>query len=183
MIYLELFLSFVKIGFTSFGGMSMVPLIMEEMGRHGWMTQEDITNLIAIAEMTPGSLGVNCATFAGNQTAGFLGGIVAVLGVLMPAFTLTLAVAIFFQKFKKSSVMQSILRVVKPICIALILSVALTLAQQSFLPETGLDLYAIGICVICFVLLRRFKWQIPPVIGTAALLGILCYGVIPRIFS
>ena len=183
MIYLELFLSFVKIGFTSFGGMSMVPLIMEEMGRHGWMSAEDISNLIAIAEMTPGSLGVNCATFAGNQTAGFLGGLVAVLGVLMPAFTLTLAVAIFFQKFKTSRVMQTVLRVVKPICIALILSVMITLIQQNLLPESGVDFYAIAICGICFLLLRRFKWQIPPVIGTAAALGILCYGVIPIVFK
>ena len=87
MIYLQLFLSFVKVGFTSFGGMSMVPVIMEEMGSHGWMTAEDLSNLIAIAEMTPGSLGVNCATFAGIQTAGFFGGLVAVLGLLTPALT------------------------------------------------------------------------------------------------
>ena len=70
MIYLRLFTAFMKIGFTSFGGMSMIPVIMQEMKVNQWMTAEDLTNLIAIAEMTPGPLGINCATFAGMQTAG-----------------------------------------------------------------------------------------------------------------
>ena len=78
MVLLELFWSFVKIGFTSFGGTSMIPLIMDEMSSHGWMTDADLTNLIAIAEMTPGSLGVNAATFAGTKTAGMPGGVFAV---------------------------------------------------------------------------------------------------------
>lgn len=57
MIYLRLFTAFMKIGFTSFGGMSMIPVIMQEMKVNHWMTAEDLTNLIAIAEMTPGPLG------------------------------------------------------------------------------------------------------------------------------
>lgn len=86
----QLFAAFAKIGFTSFGGTSMIPLIMDEMSSHGWMTDADLTNLIAIAEMTPGSLGVNAATFAGTKTAGMPGGVFAVLGVLSPTLTLTL---------------------------------------------------------------------------------------------
>ena len=58
-ILFQLYLSFVKIGFTSFGGMSMIPLILEEMSSNGWMTAVDLSNLIAIAEMTPGPLGIN----------------------------------------------------------------------------------------------------------------------------
>ena len=61
---IQLFVAFAKIGFTSFGGTSMIPLIMDEMLSHGWMNEGDVTNIVAIAEMTPGSLGVNCATFA-----------------------------------------------------------------------------------------------------------------------
>lgn len=72
----QLFFAFARIGFTSFGGTSMIPLILDEMSSHGWMSADDLTNLIAIAEMTPGSLGVNCATFAGTQTAGTIGGLV-----------------------------------------------------------------------------------------------------------
>ena len=66
MVLLELFWVFMKIGFTSFGGLSMVPVINEQMLSHGWMTQEEVTNILAIAEMTPGPLGINCATFAGT---------------------------------------------------------------------------------------------------------------------
>ena len=95
----QLFLAFAKIGFTSFGGTSMIPLIMEEMLSHNWMSADDVANIVAIAEMTPGSLGVNCATFAGTQTAGVLGGTAAVIGVLTPTLTLTLVAALFFQKF------------------------------------------------------------------------------------
>ena len=93
---ISLFVVFMKIGFTSFGGMSMVPIINQEMLSHGWMTSEDVANILAIAEMTPGPLGLNCATFAGMQVAGVLGGIIAVLGVLTPAFTTTMLVAVFY---------------------------------------------------------------------------------------
>ena len=110
MIYIQLFLSFMKIGFTSFGGLSMVPLILEEMQAHGWMNSQDLSNLVAIAEMTPGPLGINCATFTGTQTAGLPGSIAAVLGVLTPAFTLTMVIAVFFEKFKESDVMRTVRR-------------------------------------------------------------------------
>ena len=67
MIYIELFVSFLLIGFTSFGGMSMIPLINAEMLSHGWMTATEVSDIVAIAEMTPGPLGINCATFAGTR--------------------------------------------------------------------------------------------------------------------
>lgn len=179
MVYLELFLSFMKIGFTSFGGMSMVPLILEEMQVHGWMTAEDMTNLVAIAEMTPGPLGINCATFAGTQSAGVLGGIAAVAGVLTPAFTLALAVAVFFEKFRKSEVMQSIMEFVKPICIAMILGVILTLSLENYTAEGRLRLYSVGIGAVMLYLLVKRKWPVPRVIAGAAVLGMICYGVLP----
>ena len=119
----QLFAAFAKIGFTSFGGTSMIPLIMDEMSSHGWMTDADLTNLIAIAEMTPGSLGVNAATFAGTKTAGMPGGVFAVLGVLSPTLTLTLLAAAFFQKFRTSKVMSYIMKIVKPVCIGMVLGV------------------------------------------------------------
>ena len=72
MILLELFWSFCKIGFTSFGGLSMVPLINSEMLSHGWMTLSEVSDIVAIAEMTPGPLGLNCATFAGTRGRGCL---------------------------------------------------------------------------------------------------------------
>ena len=129
----QLFFAFAKIGFTSFGGTSMIPLIMEEMLSHNWMNADDVANIVAIAEMTPGSLGVNCATFAGTQTAGVLGGTAAVIGVLTPTLTLTLAAALFFQKFRESKVMLYIMRAVKPICVGMIFAVLITLSGEYLL--------------------------------------------------
>jgi len=179
MIYLQLFLSFMKIGFTSFGGMSMVPLILEEMRTHGWMTSEDLANLVAIAEMTPGPLGINCATFTGTQTAGIPGGIAAVIGVLMPAFTLTMAIAVFYEKFKESSVMRTVMRVVKPVCIAILVVVLFSLGKETFFPEGTFMPFSVLISAGMFFTLLRYKWSVPKVIGTSALLGILFYGVLP----
>lgn len=174
---LELFIAFVKIGFTSFGGMSMVPLILEEMRVHQWMTTEDLTNVIAIAEMTPGPLGINCATFAGERTAGVLGGIAAVFGVLMPAFTLTLLTAVCFKRFKDSEIFSRILLVLKPVCIVLILMTILELLGENYFTEHRLDLSACGIGVVMVYLIGKRKWQVPKVIGLSALLGVLCYGI------
>ncbi len=181
MIYMELFLSFMKIGFTSFGGMSMIPLILDEMSSHGWMTAEDLSNLVAIAEMTPGPLGINCATFTGTQTAGFLGGIVAVLGVLTPAFTLTLLIAVFFEKFKESSVMRRIMYVVKPVCIAMILSVIVTLSSTTYVADRVIQPISIGIAALMLYLLIKRKWSVPVVIISSAMLGIAFYGVLPMV--
>lgn len=178
MVYLELFLSFVRIGFTSFGGMSMIPLILEEMQTHGWMTAEDMTNLVAIAEMTPGPLGINSATFAGTQAAGVLGGLAAVLGVLMPAFTLTLAGAVCFEKFRKSAIMQAIMEWIKPICIAMILQVILTLSLENYTAEGQIQPGAVAIGLVVLYLLQKKKWSIPRVITGAAVMGIICYGIL-----
>ena len=162
---IQLFIAFAKIGFTSFGGTSMIPLIMDEMSSHGWMTDADLTNLIAIAEMTPGSLGVNAATFAG-------------LGVLSPTLTLTLLAAVFFQKFRTSKVMSYIMRIVKPICIGMVLGVLVGLCRQSYLTEAGgISLSGLFIGILCFVLLQKFKLSVPKVIGIAAALGLVCFGI------
>ena len=155
----------------------MIPLIMDEMSAHGWMNDADLTNLIAIAEMTPGSLGVNAATFAGTKAAGTLGGIFAVLGVLSPTLTLTLLAAVFFQKFRTSKVMSYIMKFVKPICIGMIIGVLVGLCRQSYFPDTGISLPGISIGILCFVLLQKYKMSVPKVIGIAAVLGLVCFGV------
>ena len=184
----QLFAAFAKIGFTSFGGTSMIPLIMDEMSSHGWMTDADLTNLIAIAEMTPGSLGVNAATFAGTKkntpkhtspsTAAMLGGVFAVLGVLSPTLTLTLLAAAFFQKFRTSRVMSYIMKIVKPVCIGMVLGVLVGLCRQTCITEAGgISLPGIAIGILCFVLLQKFKLSVPKVIGIAAVLGLVCFGV------
>ena len=98
MVLLELFWSFCKIGFTSFGGMSMVPLVNHEMLTHQWMTAHEVSDIVAIAEMTPGPLGLNCAVFAGTRVAGLLGALCATLGVLSPTLLVGSVAAVMFEK-------------------------------------------------------------------------------------
>ena len=178
MIYLELFLSFVVIGFTSFGGMSMIPLINDQMLSHGWMTAAEVADIVAIAEMTPGPLGLNCATFAGARTAGMAGAIAASLGVLTPTLTLTMLAAVFLEKFKQSRLMGEALYGIRPACIGLIFAVII---QQSMANYAGtlfgfLSWPAVTIGLVSLLVLLRFKWSVPKTIVLAAALGLVLCG-------
>lgn len=178
---IQLFISFMKIGFTSFGGMSMIPLIHDEMQAHGWMSSEDLANLVAIAEMTPGPIGINCATFTGTQVAGLAGSIAAVLGVLTPAFTLTTLIAVFFERFKESGAMRAVMALVKPVCIAMLVGILVTMGRETFSEDGVILPFSVLIAALMFLLILRFKWTVPRVICTAAALGILFYGFLPLV--
>ena len=85
MIYLELFLTFLQVGaFSLGGGYGMISLIREKVLMYGWLTEEEMLNMIAVAESTPGPIAVNMATFVGSSQGGFLGAILATLGVVLP---------------------------------------------------------------------------------------------------
>lgn len=178
MIYLELFISFLMIGFTSFGGMSMIPLINDQMLSHGWMTSQEVADIVAIAEMTPGPLGLNCATFAGARTAGVLGALFATLGVIFPSLTVTMLAAMFLKKFKENKLMDEALYGIRPVCIGMIFAVMI---QQSITNYAGsllgfLSWPALLIGGIALVMLIRFKWSVPKTILLAAGLGLVLGG-------
>ncbi len=178
MVYLQLFWSFLKIGFTSFGGMSMIPLISAEVIDHGWMTASQVTDILAIAEMTPGPLGLNCATFAGMQAAGVAGAIVANLGVMSPALTLTLVAGIFFQRFKDTPIMRRLLLGIRPACLGMILGMVITMTASNYFPNGGISPVALGIGAADLVLLLKYKWSIPRTILVSAAAGLLLQGVL-----
>ncbi|MCH5343703.1 MAG: chromate transporter [Acetatifactor sp.] len=178
MIYFRLFWSFLKIGFTSFGGLSMIPLISSEMLSHNWMTAGEVSDIVAIAEMTPGPLGLNCATFAGMRTAGFLGALAANLGVLMPSFTLCLIAAVFFARFKEARLIQNVMIGVRPACLAMVIGVCLTLSCTNYIESGGISVPAVVIGVLDAVLLLIFRISIPKVIMLSAVLGLVVYGVV-----
>lgn len=173
MILLDLFVSFLKIGFTSFGGLSMIPLITQEMSSHHWMTASEISDIVAIAEMTPGPLGMNCATFAGLRTAGIPGAIMSNLGVMMPTMTLCCAAAVFFEKFRKSSFMEKILTGIRPVCIGLIVAIMVTLSMSNYSVAGNISLPLIGIALLDMFLLLKFKLGVPAVIMLSAGMGLL----------
>ena len=175
MIYLELFASFLMIGFTSFGGMSMIPLINDQMLSHGWMTSQEVADIVAIAEMTPGPLGLNCATFAGARTAGILGALSASLGVVVPSLTVTMLAAMFLKKFKENKLMDEALYGIRPVCIGMIFAVII---QQSMSNYAGTLLGfvswpALVIGAVSMLMLLRFKWSVPKTILLAAVLGLV----------
>ena len=172
---LELFWSFVKIGFTSFGGLSMIPLISHEVVSHGWMNLSEVSDIVAIAEMTPGPLGLNCATFAGIHAAGIPGAVTANLGVLTPTFTVTALVAVFFIKFQKSRRMEQILTGVRPVCIGLLAGVILSFCQTNYVIGSAVSLAAIAIGVLDLVLLFKWDMSIPKVILLSAVLGLFLF--------
>lgn len=140
------------------------------------MTADDVSNIIAIAEMTPGPFGLNCATFAGMQVAGVIGGIMAVLGALMPSYSLTLMAAACFARFKTSNVFEQILWVIRPVCVGLLLTVIINLIQTNYFDGGQLNLYKLGIGAAVLILIMKYKWSVPKVIMLSAVLGILCFG-------
>lgn len=140
MVLLKLYGSFLLIGFSSFGGLSMIPLISEQVVSNGWMTVSQVTDIVAIAEMTPGPLGLNCATFAGTQAAGVLGAVVANLGILTPTLTLGAVVAVFFHKFKDSTILGKLLTGIRPVCLGMVIGVLLSIGKSTFFPRQAFSL-------------------------------------------
>lgn len=177
MLYLNLFISFLKVGFCSFGGLSMVPVISQEMLSHGWMTLEEVADILAIAEMTPGPNGLNCATFAGMRSAGISGALVATLGVMTPSLTLGLAAAVFITKFRENQYLNDALYGIRAVCLGMILTVFVDMSAENFvigsLPQIQLLWRPILIALVVLALLLRFKWSIPKSILVSAVLGIL----------
>ena len=105
---LELFWTFFKIGgFTFGGGHAMIPLIQKEtVENKKWITDDDILEIIAIAEATPGPVAINSATFVGYRTAGFWGAVFATLGVVLPSFCIILAIAYLLDNFMEIKAVQ-----------------------------------------------------------------------------
>lgn len=135
MTFLELFLTFLKVGaFTFGGGYAMLPLIQEEVLAHGWLTEEALINFIAVSESTPGPFAVNIATYVGTTVGGVFGAVCATLGVVLPSFVIILIVARCFEKFKKSFVVSSCMSGLKPAVIGLIGAAILSVAVTVFFP-------------------------------------------------
>ncbi len=135
MIFLELFLTFFKIGaFTVGGGYAMLPFIQAEVISHGWMPNESIVNFIAISESTPGPFAVNIATYVGSELGGIFGAFCATLGVVLPSFIIILIVARIYDKFKKSKTVKGCMSGLKPAVVGLIGAAVINIALTVFFP-------------------------------------------------
>ena len=128
MIYLKLFLVFLKIGAVAFGGgYGMLSLIREDCLKYEWLSETELVDFIAISESTPGPIAVNMATFVGVNEAGILGGLLATLGIILPAFIIMLIIAITLSKILEKASVKAVISSIKPVVCGLIFGVALNL--------------------------------------------------------
>ncbi len=127
----QLFGVFAKMGaFTIGGGYAMLPLIEQEMTRRGWISQEDIQDIIVLAQSAPGLLAVNMAIFTGHRLRGLRGSIVSTLGAVLPSLLIILLIAMFFTEFKDNDIVRRIFQGVRPAAVALILVPAVRMAKS-----------------------------------------------------
>lgn len=131
MIYLQLFLSFLQVGMFSIGGgYAAIPLIRDQIvTSHAWLTMNEFTDLITIAEMTPGPIAVNSATFVGIRIAGPLGAVIATLGCITPSLLIVSLLAYIYYRYKNVSALQSVLASLRPAVVALIAGAGLSILK------------------------------------------------------
>ena len=140
MIYLDLFLTFLQIGAVSFGGgYAMISLIREKALMHGWLTEEELLNMIAVSESTPGPIAVNMATFVGSTQGGILGSALATLGVVLPSFMIILIIAALIRNLLKYKGVQAFLGGIRPCVVGLILATALTMLMSTLFAFKNVD--------------------------------------------
>lgn len=170
MIYLQLFLSFLQIGAFSFGvGYAAMPLIQNQVVQlHPWLSQSEFTDLITISQMTPGPIAVNSATFVGTRIAGVPGALAATIGCVLPSCILVTILAKIYLKYRSLSLLQGILKSLRPAVIAMIAAAGVSILVTAFwgndISSLHLDailsstnIRAVGIFLLSLILLARFK--------------------------
>ena len=139
-MYLKLFLTFLQIGAFSFGGgYGMISLIREKVLMYGWLTEEELLNMIAVAESTPGPIAVNMATFVGSAQGGFLGALLATLGVVLPSFIIILIIAALIRNLLKYAGVKAFLGGIRPCIVGLILATAITMFMSTVIGFCSID--------------------------------------------
>lgn len=187
MILFRLFWSFLQIGaFSIGGGYAAMPLIQEQVVRSNpWLSMQEFTNLVTIAEMTPGPIAINAATFVGNRVAGFPGALVATFGCIFPSLILVSMLSFIYSRYKKLSILQSILAGLRPAVVALIASAGVSILTETLFDGNEIHIRCVqwfGAALFCaaFILLRKWKWN-PILVMLLCGAGSLLYGIITQI--
>ena len=182
MIYLQLFLSFIQIGLFSIGGgYAALPLIQNQIvDIHGWLSLQEFVDIISIAEMTPGPIAINSATFVGMKIAGIGGAVVSTLGCILPSCIIVLLFAYLYQKYKKLTVMQGILNGLRPAVVSLIASAGvtitlLTLFGSSDIALKNIDIRNVVVMVLGIIILKRYKPNPILIIAGSGVVGLYFY--------
>ena len=184
MIYLQLFLSFFQIGLLGFGGgYAVMPLIQNQVvDIHGWLDMSAFSDIITISQMTPGPIAINSATFAGIQTAGLLGAVVATLGCVLPSTIIVIVLVKLYMKYRDMSVMKGVMSGLRPAVVAMIASAGLSILTLALwqgnapsLDARSFDFVAAGIFVLALAVLRIFKVNQIYVMAAAGVVGFFAY--------
>ncbi|MDI3537646.1 MAG: chromate transporter [Eubacteriaceae bacterium] len=194
MIYINLFITFFKIGlFTIGGGYAMIPLIQQEVLGNDWLTMTEFVNFLAVAESTPGPFAVNIATFIGMELGGIFGAIVTTTAVVLPSLIIIVLIAKLFTGFQDNKWVKGALYGIRPVVIALIASAVVSLMLKGLFLE-GADMTSLQTIVnalqfkelLIFAItgLAYFKFKLHPIqlVLLSGGLGIIFFGLIPTYF-
>jgi chromate transporter len=190
MLFLQLFYTFFKIGLFGFGGgYAMLSMIQGEVvTRHGWISAQEFTDIVAISQMTPGPIGINSATFVGYSTlidAGYtpamavLGSATATFAVILPSFILMLIISRYFLKFQKHPVVMAVFSGLRPAVVGLLAAATLLLmnSENFSSPTNDMRSFIISclIFLVVFIATRRFKISPILMIVLSGVAGLLLY--------
>ena len=185
MIFLELFLGFLKVGCFAFGGAyGAIPLIRDVVLSYGWLSDEMLTYMIAVSESTPGPIMVNLATYVGSSQAGLPGAVIATLAVVLPSFLIILLITAMLKNVLKNKYVQAILRGLKPCVIGIVLATGIYMVLKNcFGTVTDAAFNGKGILVTLILTACLFgykfmiKKKLPPIalIVLSAVLGMLIF--------
>ena len=186
MIYSELLFGFLKIGLFSFGGAyAAIPLIREVVLSYGWLTEERLSDMIAVSESTPGSIIVNMATYIGSAQAGVPGAVISTLAVIFPAFLIVILTTVLLKDLTKNSVFQSTLGALKACVVGVILATGVYMiltncvgSLQSVSIDYTAILLTIALGAVYFGSKKIVKNGMSPIllICLAGVAGVFAYG-------
>ena len=155
-ILIDLFLTFAKIGlFTFGGGYAMISMIENNcVERKQWITHDEMINVTVIAESTPGPIAINCATFTGYKKAGFIGALVATLGIVVPSFVVIYLISMFLDNFLELTIIANAFKGIKIAVGILVLDAAITMIKKmhkKILPRSIMvSSCVLMLCIIIF---------------------------------
>ena len=188
MIYLDLLIGFLKVGCFSFGGAyAAIPLIRDVVLRYGWVSEEMLTDMIAVSESTPGPIMVNLATYVGSSQAGIPGAVIATLASILPAFLIILLIMAVMKRTLNNKYVQAVMRGLQSCVIGVITAVGVYMLYQNAIRPvvTGTSdvrpvLLAAVLAVVYFGSrkIKSLKKGLSPImlIGISACLGVLVFG-------
>lgn len=183
-LLLQLFFSFFQVGlFSVGGGYAAIPLIQDQIVNvTGLMTLEEFTDLITIAEMTPGPISINSATFVGTRLCGVLGAVICTLGCILTPFIICLTMAHFYYKYRNFSGVQNVLGALRPATVALIGSAGVSILVLALFQSDlagiqlsnfrGIEFVLFGVCLF---LLRKYKMSAITIILGSGVVGTVLY--------